>query len=233
MISMSTLGTSGSHSRTTPDEFIQYVFVTLTYGRDESETLLWKRVTRDWNRYIQRIRRLHSGSSVHYLRTIEAHEDLYPHLHAILDFGSAKIRVTNLKFFDKVLYSTWKGQWLHGHSDYQRPYTGRQSATLLYIIKYITKSSTKKTIWRKLLSNVPVQDAKKSSLQTIQNKSSAGHVQQPLTDTEKKPLTSDPTTFFCKQFKIKQCTWSRGFVFPRLQPKSLVVSQSLFSSQTN
>lgn len=212
-------------------EFIQYVFVTLTYGRDEPETRLWARVARDWNRYIQRIRRLH-GCSVGYLRTVEAHEDLYPHLHAILDFGHATIRVENVKFFDNSLYASWKNQWLFGHSDYQRPYSGKSSTPLLYILKYISKHSTKKTICRKVFTQNTVQsrDAKKSSELPTQLKPNASLATNSVAAKNVPTLMDNPSSFFCHQFKIKQCTWSRNFTFPHYQPKSLLVAQSLLTT---
>lgn len=194
--------------------------------------------SRLWNRYIQRIRRLH-GSSVGYLRTVEAHQDLYPHIHAVLDFGSATIRVDNAKFFDKNLYASWKAQWLCGHSDYQRPYSRGASNSLLYIIKYISKASTKKTIWQKLYANVSDRDVKRNSLsippQThkVPVSPASNSDAQNTNALTTQPLMDNPSLFFCKQFKIKQCTWSRNFTFPRLQPKSLVVSQSLLNAHSN
>lgn len=213
-------------------EYIRYVFVTLTYARGLPETQIWRRVARDWNRYIQRIRRLHN-MPVGYLRTIEAHEDLYPHLHAILDFGDAKIRVTNSKFFDKSLYHSWKFQWTSGVSDYQRPYPNSKHSPLLYIIKYISKDSTKKTIWRKYYADAKPRDAQSISELTTKTKQTV----LPASNTDVKqsvPTTTltNPSSFFCQQFKIKQCTWSRNFVFPRYRPQPLLVAQSLLTVQS-
>lgn len=156
----------------------------------------WRTASKDFNRYVQRLRRLHTGNSVQYLRTIEAHSDSYPHWHTILQFQSP-ISVSNVRYFDNVLYRKWKQLWTLGLSDYQPPLSGRNP--VIYVIKYITKNShTHKTIWKKLLVNVT---ATKDGLGSL-----------PVLDVQE---TITPAWLeYLKKYRIKQCTWSRDFVFP-------------------
>jgi len=131
------------------DEVLRHVFATLTYTREKSLERRWSTCSRDFNRYLQELRRLHDRK-VQYLRVVEKHKDNYPHIHIIIQFPNAIIRVTNSKYFDRTLYKKWKALWQHGHSDYQKPYRSGQG-TLSYIIKYLLKNTTQKTIWKKIL----------------------------------------------------------------------------------
>lgn len=132
------------------DIFIRHLFATLTYDRVLSSECTWQRTSKDFNRFIQKLRRLHCDTQIAYLRTIESHKDGYPHIHVLLQHPSAVIRVSNSKYFDRTLYQKWKGLWSHGLSDFQAP--RRKEDSIKYILKYITKSSTTKTIWKKLYS---------------------------------------------------------------------------------
>lgn len=182
-----------------------HVFSTYTYTRDIPADQIWGKVAIDFNRYIQRLRRLHP-CSVHYLRTVESHQDYYPHLHAILQFGSP-ITVKNVRYFDNDLYAKWKSLWPCGISDYQPPLNTRK-LPILYIIKYISKSHTTKTIWKKLYADISCIASEKSHSQTT--------MKPTVSNAEQSSLLNNPTSFFCKKYKIKQCTWSRGFKFPKM-----------------
>ncbi len=67
----------------------------------------WKTISRDFNRYYQEFRRFHAGKA-EYLRVIEKHKDGYPHIHIIIQFPNAIIRIRNTKYFDRTLYKKWK-----------------------------------------------------------------------------------------------------------------------------
>lgn len=213
--------TTPSKDLKTSTTYHSHVFATFTYRRDYGLSQSWKSVSSDFNRCLQRIRRLH-GCPVQYIRTVEAHADLYPHLHAILQFPQV-LRVTNGKYFDQELYKQWRGAWTRGHSDYQCPYS-RTKYPILYILKYITKSNATKTLWRKMRPLGSVNPVKNTNSSTP--------------DTESADVVSscpDPSSYFCSQFKIKQCTWSRGFQFPKIDRSSLVLppQQVLNTTQSN
>lgn len=180
-----------------------HVFATLTFSRDKSVDGTWEIANTNFNRYIQRLRRSHSGNPIQYIRTIEAHQDSYPHFHAILQFYTP-ISVDNARYFDNVLYRTWKQLWNCGLADYQPPRA--QQRPILYLIKYISKDTpTYKTLWKKLLRETVhvtvTQDSQQSHVTTAEPYS-----------TPKRDLTLE----YCKKFKIKQLTWSRKFIFPTL-----------------
>ncbi len=131
----------------------------------------WRQISRDFNRFLQNYRRLHN-QKVQYLRVIEKHKDGYPHVHAILQFPNAVISIRNTKYFERKLYNKWKALWIHGHSDYQRPRKDR-IGTLTYILKYLIKNTTKKTIWKKILKNTNptiTKTVKDVTVHTVENK---------------------------------------------------------------
>lgn len=192
---------------------VTHVFATLTYQRKEDSDTTWKRVTRDFNHFITYYRRLHIDG-VEYLRTVEAHADGYPHLHAVLQLQHG-VFVSNDRYFDPDLYKKWKSLWSCGLSDFQAPTLGPRN-TVLYIVKYITKSSTKKTIWRKCYTGQIQENISARSVVVPTATSST-----PQTAVQKPKINEDnPSTFLCKKYKIKQCTWSRGFKFPTLERKA-------------
>lgn len=160
----------------------------------------WSKLGINFNRFIQKYRRLHK-LPIQYIRTVEAHADTYPHIHIILQFPDARISVDNARYFDSVLYRKWKQLWTFGLSDYQPPRNTRQP--ILYLIKYISKEThTYKTLWKKML---PPADA------TV-IKDGHGPIHAPtVQDT-----TTNKTLELCKTYKVKQLSWSRGFVFPSL-----------------
>lgn len=196
-------------------------FVTLTYDRSRSIPAITGQLGKDFNRYIQRIRRLHN-SRVQYIRTIELHKDNYPHIHIILQFNPP-LSVTNARFYDRALYAKWKSLWTLGLSDYQPARSGR--LPIFYIIKYIIKgSSTYLTLWRKLYAPTVVSSSEPSK--TCSNISPSAIPSM----TTKLPHFPSPSeialTKYCKDHKLKQLSWSRNFIFPNLttlkQPNSLV-----------
>ena len=171
-------------------EFIRHLFVTLTYSRDIPLSSRWDTVSKDYNRYIQRVRRFHL-CKVQYLRVVESHSDGYPHIHIIMQMPDARIRVDNSRYFDRKLYQHWKSLWPHGHSDYQRP-RRRGAGRIGYLLKYLTKNATSKTIWKKVFA--PIADVPSSS---------------PIMVTPHVKSTVVPVS----HLGIKLATWSRDFDF--------------------
>lgn len=201
---------------------VNYVFFTGTFTRDKELLPTWAGTNLSFNRYVQRLRRATHGNSVQYIRTVEAHSDDFPHIHAVLYFPQALI-VENGRYFDQQLFTKLKELWTSGLSDYQPP-SGTVYHSVHYIVKYITKNSTRLTLWRKLRPLKPSAIIKTA----ISAASVVGSTPTTPLPTIAACLTKEQTTnFFCKQFKIKQCTWSRGFVFPRLDRKILLPSSNL------
>lgn len=191
----------------------QHVFVTLTYRREGTEIDSWKSVSKDFNRFIQRWRRFQTG--IHYLRTVEAHQDLYCHIHCLAQLKHG-VFVTDSRWFDDKLYQKWRGLWTLGHSDFQAPKTDRRNS-LLYIVKYISKTHTLKTLWKHIFAHTTAVSNQTPTIQQCKNTSNHTTAQNAtMTDLQSAQfqLINNPTLFFCKQFKVKQCTWSRGFKFP-------------------
>lgn len=189
--------------------FTNYVFSTYTYSRDIRLSESWESVSSDFNRYVQRIRRLH-GSRVQYLRTVEAHEDSYPHIHAILRFKDV-IAVDNVRYFDRALFRQWKSLWIRGLSDYQPPLQ-RTRSPLLYIIKYVTKGSpTLKTLWKKYYALNVQPSTESETTATQQSSAESVELGSEPTMTEELPEKMKKTVNLCRTHKIKQLSWSREF----------------------
>ncbi len=185
------------------------IFSTYTYSRDRLVDDAWTSANNDFNRYIQKLRRYHDNE-IQYLRTIEAHNDGFPHFHAILRFPVV-LTITNGKYLDRELYRRWKNLWARGHSDYQIPRNG--SHPIAYIIKYVTKGSTVK-IWKKYYTT-------KNSGKHISTTTKSGMVPGSVElayATTKSVRTITPLQKTCKRYKIKQVTWSRKF-FKELHTK--------------
>jgi hypothetical protein len=145
-----------------------------------------------------------------YLRVIESHKDGYPHVHILFQFPDARIRVENARYFDKKLYARWKGYWRYGHSDYQKP-RGRGLAAISYVMKYLLKNQTQKTVWKKVYASYVDVNLKESL-----NQSDTAKNTTVCASLEKPPV---------KYCGIKLCTWSRGFdfsVFLARRPESVV-----------
>ncbi len=171
------------------DEIIRHIFFTGTYDRTSPMDIRWRQISRDFNRFLQNFRRLHN-QKVQYIRVIEKHKDGYPHVHAILQFPNATIRITNIRYFERTLYRKWKNLWKGGHSDYQKP---RKTAmdTISYVMKYCLKNTTRKTVWKKILS--PLEP---------------GRPKEPHSMSGITVISAEEPT---KLYGIKICTWSRNF----------------------
>ena len=189
-------------------EFIRHIFCTLTYAPNYCKP--WDRVSKDYNRYIQEFRR-ETNCSVGYLRVIERHKNGRPHIHALLQFPDARIRVCNRSYFDNSFYHRWRALWRYGHSDYQRPYSNRSPVG--YILKYITKNATSKTVWKKILQDQPSLDTSEES---------NVEMEPPL--TKKSTDTKIPSSTHLNGLKL--LTWSRNFDFTPFKPVSLVAPQT-------
>ncbi len=171
------------------------VFLTTTYSRDRLLDDTWRHANTDFNRYIQKLRRLPQGQ-MEYLRTIEAHRDGYPHFHAILRFHTV-LAIDNCRYFRPNIYASWKKAWTKGLSDAQPP--RNKQSPLAYIIKYTTKQSGNR-IWKRYYRHLDV--------------SSAELPHTPSSLIKKDTLSVSPVTPLskrCAENKIKQCTWSRRF----------------------
>lgn len=159
-----------------------------------------------FNHYITNFRRFHNHK-VQYLRVIEEHKDGYPHIHVILQFEDARIRVENSKYFDRHLYQKWKHLWTYGHSDYQRP--AREGIyTLGYVMKYCLKNQTATTVWKKVL-----EPESKPTVPYVPNSQSVDSSQ----------IQQDVSVSPVKKYGVKLMTWSRDFSFAPFR----VNSQSL------
>lgn len=193
-------------------EFRDYVFATYTYSRGDAVASTWERVNNDFNRYVQRLRRLHN-SRVQYLRVIEAHEDNYPHIHAILRFPVV-LTVYNSRYYDRVLYSKWRGLWKCGYSDFKPPY-GHSRSALLYITKYMLKgTSSSRTFWKRYFTELNPSSSKPIEVQGNPNASDLDVSEEylpPIVAVKQKILLD-----FCKRFKVKQLSWSRQFFHPSI-----------------
>lgn len=206
--------------------YVGYIFGTYTYTRDIPISLAWSKTSKDWNRYVHRLRRLHN-CSVEYLRSVESHADGYPHLHAVLRFP-IPITVQNSKYVDRNLYLKWKKLWKSGISDYQVPRSKGNSA-ILYIIKYVTKQTTVKSFWKNyyaLIAKPPLKDSdiigKSDSLE--EKKSNSGSYVPPV---------ESELILTLKKYKIKQLSWSRKFFAPTLiSTASTVHTQTLIAPKT-
>lgn len=194
--------------------FTSYVFCTLTYGRSETISTLWKRVSTDFNRYHQAIKRLHN-SNIQYIRCVEAHEDGYPHLHVILQF-STSLTVNNARYFDSNLYSRWKKLWTCGLSDFKPLQSGTKPVS--YLEKYISKfSSSRKTVWKKTMmivnQNAYVNNNGIVHLLPVARNVVASKKVVTGAEIDSTDIKFYWTNKYCKEFKIKQLSWSRHFRF--------------------
>lgn len=179
---------------------------------------LWKRCSSDYNRFIQRFRRFHK-CKIHYIRTIESHQDCYPHIHAVLQFPMS-LSVDNARYLDRQLFREWEKLWTFGHTDFEP--VESKSGGILYITKYVSKGSTSKTIWKKVYALQKSKRSLDSTSKTAPVIVTPDLMQNPaLTVSE---IIDAPksvkTAYFCKKHKIRQCSWSRGFVFPVLRERS-------------
>lgn len=195
--------------------FIRHIFTTLTYEHTIQSKLAWERISKDYNRYIQKLRRLHV-CPVQYLRTVEQHKtNDYPHIHTILQFPDARIRIENSKFFTRTLHSKWKSTWSHGLSDYQVPRT-KGTSQLNYILKYITKNSTSNTVWKKIYQ-CAVNSADVPPCFTNMEHSKQRQIAGLQSDFSVSPVTKNG---------VKLCSWSRNFDFSPFYSKTNQIALS-------
>jgi hypothetical protein len=113
------------------------LFIGFTYRRDLRLDEAWELVGRDFNRTISALRR--RFGKIHIMRTWEAHNDGYPHIHCILYFEEYE--------FDVFFYNgKWRAQkrdevlkfWPWGHGDVLGIYS--LGGGVGYVSKYITKN---------------------------------------------------------------------------------------------
>ncbi len=207
------------------DTFARHVFGTLTYKRlygegssyvprDHEDGLLRlngfsRNVSKDFNRFVQRFRRLNQ-KHIGYFRSIELHKDGYPHIHVLFQFDSACLSVYHNRFFDSILYHRWKRCWQHGLSDFQPP---RKHGVhqLTYIMKYISKNATSKTVWKKLYPQSV------SSVTNIQDVSSCPTPSSTITPSQVKTTSKStiPSVYLVLNStnRLKLLSWSRNFDF--------------------
>ncbi len=183
--------------------FKRHVFATLTYRRESTNDATWDSCSKDFNRFTLKIRRLHKAN-VHYLRTLESHTDGYPHIHCLLQWPSACLRIENSKYFDNALHARWRSSWAHGISDFQVPRSTHQGQ-ISYILKYITKNATTKTIWKKILSAQPAGELTSTSDTT---NATVANGKNAVTKPTSFSTTPAPLIHYRSQ---KLCSWSRGF----------------------
>ena len=185
------------------------MFFTLTYDRSKSIPETWNQITRTFNHYITDLRRFHHNK-IQYLRVVEEHKDGYPHIHTLIQFSDARIRVQNSRYFDRRLYAQWKDRWKHGHSDVQPP-RGTRGAVLAYVLKYVLKNVTTNTIWKKILTSNTEEDTTNGSDQqqsSQENANSATYGDQ-KTQEQETTISANPV----KKYGVKLVTWSRDFDF--------------------
>ncbi len=123
---------------------------------------------------------------------VEEHKDQYPHIHVILQYNDARIRISNGKYLQRPIYSIFRNTWKLGHQDCQVP-IGQKTRILQYVLKYCLKNATHRTVWKKLMVNVV---SAENSNQT----------------PDKRPINT-PSVLPVKIFGVKYLTWSRNFDF--------------------
>lgn len=202
-------------------EFSHYVFVTLTFDSSADTFHNWSRVSGRFNRYIQKLRRLHN-SQVQYVRTIESHAQGNPHIHCILIFPDI-LSIDNGKYFDKRLYAQWKLLWDSGFSDYSPTLSNGQTFPLSYLLKYTIKDTqTLKTFWKNYYSCLNIK-SNVTSVGLLDQEPNASDISQPTESSASSVEESTPapqytptakelrSLLFCKLFRVKQLSWSRNF----------------------
>lgn len=143
---------------------------------------------------------------IQYLRVLEEQKSKHCHIHVLLQLPHASLRINNSRYFDSTLYSRWKSLWSHGLSDYQVP-RKQKSGAIAYVLKYVTKNATCKTIWKKLITQDIATSAKEQK-----NRSNS---------TE----TSTSSVAPVKKYGVKLVTWSRDFSFAPFRVNSQSLSK--------
>lgn len=181
------------------------VFSTLTYPRDKNIRDTWLNLNLTANRYVQRVRR--TLDSCEYLKTYEIHKDGYPHIHILFIFSNLNYPYNNTRWLPDDVFKKLKSAWTHGLSDHQSPTSLSGHSTLNYVLKYISKTSSSRHLWTRILTpdtnyttptNVdgyPIRPQRYSSYYTL------------LVPTARFLDRTD-----CRIQKIKLLTWSRNFI---------------------
>lgn len=181
------------------------VFSTLTYTRDTPIRDTWLKLNESCNRYVQRVRRTYDYCE--YLKTYEIHKDQYPHIHILFLFRNCNYPYRNDRWLPDGLFAKLKSAWTLGLSDHQSPVTHSNHSALIYILKYISKTSSASHLWSKILPHDTSYVAPLSDLgYPLKNIKYASY---------KIILTPDSQTLtVChyKKHKIKLISWSRNFV---------------------
>ena len=131
---------------------------------------------------------------------VEEHKDKYPHVHVILQYPNACLRLQHSKWFDRKLYALWKSLWRHGVSDYQAP-RGKGTAVLSYVMKYCLKNATSSTVWKKVLPKEDYSDYVVSA------------DDQDQSDPPRERTINTHSVTPVKKYGVKYLTWSRNFDF--------------------
>ncbi len=175
--------------------FVRHVFATLTYDRNITPV-----PSVHFNRYIQQLRRKFK-SNIEYFRCFELQRDGTPHFHVLLQFPYALLKVNMGRYFESRHYRLFKGIWKYGLTDYQPPRT-KATAQLTYIMKYLSKNCSTKTVWKKIYSQTPrVRDVISVDTSLSSYTSIKGI------------LSVNPVYYYSQNYKIKLLTWSRKFDF--------------------
>jgi hypothetical protein len=192
-------------------------FVTLTYERNSSVGNTWKKVSRDTNRYLQRVRR--TLGNIDYLRAFESHKDGYPHVHILILFP-VEYNIRNRgKFLHQSYYKRLKDAWPHGLSDAQSP-LGKGNHSIGYILKYLNKSSSSNNLWSKLLTETHTKEPAVNDLGYPLKPPPGENVWKLILIPDQKLLLKSTL----KWKRIKLLMWSRHFV--ETYKKSLITNNS-------
>jgi len=192
--------------------FTRHLFDTLTYGTAGGGARFASSYnsSKQFNRFVQKVRVLMKPNKIEYLRVIEYHKDGTPHIHAVLQ-SSDVFKVNNTKYIDRRLYLKLQKCWKYGFSD-PRPINSNAVNPVLYCLKYMTKNTTMSTVWRKMYAgsdlNVEVSEEPAKNLDDMED---SGFDK----DSDKIPVN-----IIINGFSMKTLSWSRGFVFPRPALKS-------------
>ena len=208
----------------------RHLFATLTYARNGSCDEYWKKCSMDFNRYIQRVRRGRKATGkkrryfypdIAYFRSVEQHRDGFPHIHILLQYHDNLVRSyfhhttrsgrssKKVYYIDSQYRDFLKSCWTAGHTDYQVPHA-KAIGQLTYIMKYISKNSTTKTVWRKILAGtVDSPNIVKSQLQN-NNAAVESSMEKERTLSKASPtVATNPISYQ----NIKLLSWSRNFDF--------------------
>lgn len=212
--------------------YSNYAFFTLTFeSANIPSAYLWSKTPTLYNRFIQKLRRLHCGP-VQAIRCIESHENANPHIHVLARFPVV-LTINNEQYFDKKLYAKWKELWPSGHLDATPTHPG-QRIPVRYLLKYISKhTTTYKTLWRRYFQCLETTQANMvTTSQSTSTSSTPQHSEPEQQDTTPPSSKELKTLLFCKSFNIKSLSWTRDFFsFPlpsARRPETIPLSTPAF-----